>query len=470
VRPVLEKVKKTIEKYSLFTPRSRIIVGFSGGVDSVCLLHVLRNLPGFDLDLWALYVNHQLRPGENRREIDLLHSLGIEWGVKTRQIEINIPEKLRMKRQSLQLLAREERYRAFETVGREIDARRIALAHHRDDQAETVLYRIIRGTALDGLAGMAASRDDFYIRPLLAVTRGEILQYATEHQLTWVEDSSNQKLIYCRNRLRRQLLPEIESAYNPRFKDGLIRLAGLAGEHREFMEKVVADAGREIIRSESGRIGLKLEPFLQSHPYLQYYLMKKVIDRVLPGRSIETGRLLKFREKINGEKNQFRRMRLTKEVEVSLIAGTVFFGPPEASNGWRTSCFPVAAPGVTEFAGRGSSLAVSPAAAPLNWDRVTKWEIFIDAATVKLPLQVRFWRAGDRFWPLGVAGRQKLSDFFINRKVPRKGRTKVPLLVDGADRIVWVIGYRLSAEFKVTPATREIWRVAVNLEKQGSKG
>jgi tRNA(Ile)-lysidine synthase len=466
---VLEKVKKTIEKYSLFTPRSRIVVGFSGGVDSVCLLHVLRNLPGFDLDLWALYVNHQLRPEENRREIDLLYSLGAKWGVTTRQIAINIPEKLRMKRQSLQLVAREERYRAFETVGREIAAWRIALAHHQDDQAETVLYRIIRGTALDGLAGMAVSRDDFYIRPLLAVTREEILQYAEEHHLTWVEDSSNRKLFYSRNRIRRQLLPEIESAYNPRFKEGLIRLAGLAGEHREFMEKVASEAGREIIREESGRIGLKLEPFLQSDPYLQYYLMKKVIEQVLPGQSIETARLLKFRAKINGEKTQFRRMRLTKEVEVSLIAGTVFFGPPEVPDGWETSWFPVAAPGVTDFAGGVSSLVVGPAAAPSNWECVTKWEIFIDAASLKLPLQVRFWRAGDRFWPLGVSGRQKLSDFFINRKVPRKERTKVPLLVDGADRIIWVIGYRQSAEFKVTSATRDIWRVAVNLEKSLQK-
>jgi tRNA(Ile)-lysidine synthase len=457
---LLEKVRKIIAKYGLLTPRSRVVVGFSGGVDSVCLLHLLRNLTDYDLELWALYINHELRPAENDREIELLHRLGAEWGVQTHQIKIDIPGKLERKRQSLELLAREERYRAFEAFSREIGAARIALAHHQDDQAETVLYRIIRGTGLDGLAGIPVIRDHLYIRPLLAVTRSEILQYAAEHQLSWVEDSSNQQLIYTRNKIRHQLLPEIEATYNPRFKNGLLRLAGLAREQHEFMESIVEERSREIICADSVRVGVRLAPFLQLHPFLQYYLLKIVLAQIQPHFQIESLRLLKLRAKLNREKEQFKRMQLAKGVTVELTAGMVLFGPviPEIDRSKQS--FPVAVPGVTPIPGLQLRLTAGPAEAPPYWSQVGKWEIYINAAVVTPPLRVRFWQPGDAFRPLGVSGVQKLHDFFINYKIPRDKRHAIPLLVDGDDRIVWVIGYRVSEAYKVTSGTTQIWRIS----------
>jgi tRNA(Ile)-lysidine synthase len=463
VTPLLEKVRKTIAKYGLLTPHSRVVVGFSGGVDSVCLLHLLNNLIDYDLELWALYINHELRPAENDREIELLHCLGQEWGLHTHQIKIDIPGKLERKRQSLELLAREERYRAFEAFSREIGAERIALAHHQDDQAETVLYRIIRGTGLDGLAGIPVMRDHLYIRPLLAVTRREILQYATEHQLTWVEDSSNRQLIYTRNKIRHQLLPEIEATYNPRIKKGLVRLSELAREQHEFMEDIAEERSRAIIWTDSGRVGVRLAPFLALHPFLQYYMLKIVLAKIQPYFQIESLHLLKLRDKLNREKEQFKRMQLAKEVMVELADGTVFFGPTTPEIDRSQQSFPVAAPGVTLISDLQLRLTVSPAVAPSHWGQVGKWKIFIDGAAVTLPLRVRFWQPGDVFRPLGVSGAPKLHDFFINNKVPRGKRRAIPLLVDGEDRIVWVIGYRVSDAYKVTSQTTQIWRISAAL-------
>lgn len=456
-----EKVREIIAGHGLLTPQMRVVVGFSAGVDSVCLLHLLRNLTDYDLELWALYVNHELRPVENVSEIELLQQVGAKWGIRTHEIKIDIPGKLAQKPQSLQLLARFERYRAFETFSREIGAARFALAHHRDDQAETVFYRIIRGTGLDGLAGMPVMRDGLYIRPLLGVTRKEILQYAAEHHLTWVEDSSNHKLIYTRNRLRHQLLPEIEANYNPRFKNSLLRLADLAREQHEFMECILANLKEELISSGSGGLGIRLAVFLEQHPFVQYYLLKKMLAGLQPYYQVESRQLQQLRDQLNREREQFKQVQLAREVTVVLKAGMVFMTMPAAVTAGPKSDITVTSPGETRMSDWRLQLMVRPAEKLPEWRQVGKWEIYIDAATVTLPLKVRSWRTGDAFQPLGVSGTQKLHDFFINQKIPRNERADVPLLVDGDDRIVWVIGYRLSGVFRVTAKTGRIWQISV---------
>jgi tRNA(Ile)-lysidine synthase len=459
VAPLLEKVRDTIVKHGLLIPHSRVVVGFSGGVDSVCLLHLLKNLPDYDLKLWALYINHVLRPVENQREIELLQQVGREWGVQTHQIKIDIPGKLARKPQSLQLLARVERYRAFEAFSREIGATRIALAHHQDDQAETIFYRIIRGTGLDGLAGMSVIRDNLYIRPLLAVTRKEILQYAQRHQLTWVEDSSNQKVIYTRNRIRHQLIPEIEAGYNPRFKDGLLRLAGLAREQHEYMASNLERLSRELICTTLDRVGLRLTPFLEQHPFIQYCLLKTVLAQIQPHYQIESRLLQKLRAKLNRERGDFKRMQLTKGIMVAVTGGLVTFESPHPANFPAKQSFAVTVPGVTALVDCQMQLTVSPVETPPQWCQLGNMEIYLDAAQVALPLRVRFRRTGDAFEPLGISGTQKLHDFFIDHKIPRGRRDAIPLLVDAYDRIIWVIGYRVSDVCKVTAATTEIWRI-----------
>lgn len=454
---MIAKVRQTIEKFGLLKPGQRVAVGFSGGIDSVTLLHLLRGFHEYRMDLWALYVNHGLRPEENRREIALLERYGRELGVQTRVVDIHLPERLREKPQSIQLLAREKRYLAFENFRREHGIDRLALAHHSDDQVETVLFRLIRGTGLDGLAGMPIVRNDFYIRPLLEVSRADIKKYAAEQGLEWVEDSSNQKIVYGRNKIRHHLLPLIETSYNPRFRQGMLRLAGLAREQREYIDEALIAKTQGVIFQDGERVGLKLGAFLENHPYMQYHLLKLVLGQVHPDYSLESPAVLRLRDKIEREKEGFKRTTISRMVSVYCDQTVIYFeGRSDVPQ--RYGSYPVDSSGVVVIPPLKIGLRIETATEPPDWSEVGQNEAFVNLPQECFPLSVRFWRPGDRFHPLGAPGQQKLHDFFINQKVSRKMRPKVPLLVAADDRIIWVAGYRINDEFKVTSESQDIWR------------
>lgn len=461
-----DKVKTAIEQYQLLAAGERVIVGFSGGIDSLCLLHILAGLTEYRLDIWALYINHSLRPAENILEEQLLQEMGARLKVNTRQVIINIPERIRQKPQSLQLLAREERYRIFEAFRNEVGASKVALAHHRDDQAETVLYRIIRGTGLDGLAGIPVIRNGVYIRPLLQISRAEIQAYAAQHRLRWVEDSSNQKLIYRRNRLRNQLIPEIENYFNPRFKEAMARLAELAAEQRDFMEALAEEQLPVLLVTESQRIGLKLSPFLNFHSYLQYYLLTRILAGLDNAYRLESLKLKRLLAKIINETDHFQPMNIYKGIAVYFENGVIYFEkrsfPGGAESGvFMPAVYPANIPGETRVTELNLMLIAELTAIPETWGKVNSWEAYLDPDELRLPALIRFWRPGDAFRPLGAGGTQKLHDFFINHKIPRPERSKIPLLVDATGRIAWVAGYRLSDEFKVRNRPEKVWHLAV---------
>lgn len=457
---MLEKVRATIQKYQLLTGGERIIVGFSGGIDSVCLLHLLWSMTDYQLDLWAVYINYGLRPAENLEEVKLLEQLGARWGIKTKIHLVDLSERLRQKPQSLQLLAREERFRFFKAFQAEIHAAKIALAHHQDDQVETVLYRIIRGTGIDGLAGILVNRDGIFIRPLLEVSRTEILEYVQKHNLVWVEDSSNQKLIYRRNQIRHQLIPEIELSFNKQFKEALLRLAKLAGEQRSLMEELVALRLHEIfIPAGNGKIGFGLQPFLEAHSYLQYYLLKEILSRIAMHVHFESNRILKLRDKILGGVLKSQKIQIAKRVDVYQEHGVIFFETRTEPVKMNPITYPVHFPGITDLSMIGLKLTIEPALVPASWAQIKKNEIYVNPFQLQKPLKVRFWRRGDTFRPLGTRGSQKLHDFFINQKIPRSERNQIPLLVTEDDRIIWVIGRRLSDDFRIEAGSSEVWRI-----------
>jgi tRNA(Ile)-lysidine synthase len=466
---MFDKVKSTIAKYELLSVGERVIVGFSGGIDSLVLLHLLNNLTEYKLDIWAVYINHSLRPLENPNEERLLEKLGEQWGIKTHKVTIDIPGCLKAKPDSLQLLAREERYRIFKEFREQIKADKVALAHHQDDQVETVLYRIIRGTGLDGLAGIPVIRDGLFIRPLLEVTRKEITEYATQHKLSWLEDSSNHKLIYQRNKIRLQLLPYIEESYNPRFKESIIRLAKLAEEQRDFMADLVAQQMPSLLGStEDGRIGLKLDGFLKQPPYLQFCILKQILLKVKPEYHLETVALDRLMQKINQEKYKFKTMHIFKRVVVYREGEFIFFALPRQAV-FKKQSYSLTVPGKNVITGLNLQINFERVLPPIDWRLVASHEVYVAVTKLRLPLKIRFWQPGDAFWPLGGPGTQKLQDFFINNKVPRSLRAEIPLLVTADDRIIWVVGYRLSEEFKVDDkwdyGDDSIWRITVALFK-----
>ena len=465
---MLQKVKDTIKRHQMLAKGERVIVGFSGGIDSVCLLHVLNQLKEYELDLWALYINHSLRPSENIEEIKLLHQVGDAWGVKVKTFTLDIPERLREKPQSLQLLAREERYKLFKSFQKQIHASKIALGHQQDDQVETILYRVIRGTGIDGLAGIPIVRDNLFIRPLLEVSRTEIREYALKHQLKWLEDSSNRKPVYVRNKLRLQLIPGLKESYNPNLNSALIRLGSLAREQQELMEVLLKEKGDQITLAQEGRFGIKIRGFLGLPDYFQYYLLKRVLHQAQPGRQFESVVIMRLREKIQTEKLNFKPLQLSKNLIAHIQKGIIFFEGVKRPIKTDFKVFRLNAPGVTLIPELELEVEVEKVRLNTDWKEISPQEAYVDGDRPKLPFYIRFWRPGDVFYPLGAPGNQKLHDFFINQKVPREERVRTPLLVAADDQIIWVSGYRPSELYKVDDTTSEVWHIIlspINLDK-----
>lgn len=455
-----EKVRDTIKKHRLLAKGDRVIVGFSGGIDSLCLLHILHQLVEYELDLWAVYINHSLRPSENIQEVELLQKIGAEWGLKTKEITLDIPGRLREKPQSLQLLAREERYKIFKSLLKELNATKVALGHHLDDQAETILYRVIRGTGIDGLGGIPIIRDNIFIRPLLEVTRAEIREYALRHNLSWIEDSSNRKPVYVRNKIRLQLIPELKESYNPNLNSALVRLGSLAREQQELMEALLKEKWERLTLIREGRLGINIEEFLKIPAYFQYYLLKRVLREVQPQSQYESVILMRLRDKIIEENHHFKAMQLSKEVIAHKLEKTIFFEKRRRMISTNPNSFRLNAPGVTGIPEINLEIIIEKGCFHPNWGEIGDYEAYFDGVRPKLPLYLRFWRYGDKFHPLGASGCQKLHDFFINRKVPREKRNGIPLLVTADDQIVWILGYRLNELYKVTDHSDEVWHIS----------
>jgi tRNA(Ile)-lysidine synthase len=453
---VLEKVRQTIKTHCLLAKGERILVGCSGGLDSVVLLHALHGLTEYEFELYPVYVNYGLRPEENRREFELLQEISRRWGLSFREVKVDLPQRLREKPDSLQLIAREERYRIFAELRREFDATKIALAHHADDQAETLLFRIVRGTGPDGLEGIPIRRGAI-IRPLLEVDRATILAYAKEYDLKWVEDSSNRKLVYVRNRVRHELLPLLERDFNPRVRAALLRLGGLAGEQRQLLESLAQSEAERLVKTEPGRAGIELQGFVALHPALQYGLLKLTLAGFEPPVNLESTALIRLRERIVHQNVNLKRSDLHRKAVVSYESGRIWFGaaPERVRTCWQS--YPLPLKDRTTVPETGFSFEVNTVAETPAWPVVPVDEAYfrLDNAS-DLPLAVRFWRPGDSFQPLGGSGRQKLQDFFTDHKVARPQRHKIPLVVTADDRIVWVADWRLSEEFKVQSDAGEL--------------
>lgn len=456
---MLQKVRDTINRYHMLTKGDRVIVGFSCGIDSVCLLHVLHQLHEYELDLWALYINHSLRPSENIQEIEFLHQVGSDWGIKVKAVTLDLPERLREKPQSLQLLAREERYKIFISFQKEINASKIALGHQQDDQAETILYRIIRGTGIDGLAGIPIIRDNLIIRPLLEVSRAEIHAYALQHQLKWLEDSSNKKPVYVRNKLRLQLIPELKESYNSNLNSALIRLGQLAREQQELMEVLLKEKWGKLTLTQEGRIGIIVTEFLKLPNYLQYYLLKRLLHQAQPDREFESTVILRLRDKIQNENFHFKSIQLSKKLIAHNLKGMIFFESIKKPLKANSEFFRLNAPGVTIIPELNLEVTIEKGSFAPDWKNIDQHEVYLDGVQAKPPFYIRFWRRGDAFHPLGAPGNQKLHDFFINQKVPREERNRIPLLITADDQIAWVSGYRPNELFKVRDDTTEVWHI-----------
>ena len=472
--PLLHRLVKTVRSRKLFEPGHHLLVALSGGGDSVALLTLLHRLaPQWRLRLTAVHFNYGLRGKESDEDEAFVVSLceALRIPLHCRKLDV----RTRARRASLQAEARELRYRAMATIAGECRADRIVLAHTADDQAETVLLWLLRGSGLAGLAGMPAVREGRIVRPLYEVRRRDILVYLTRSGQSYRQDSSNAKPLYVRNRIRHELIP-VMSQIAPSAIEALCRMADLCRDDEQYLVAQAAGSASSMLH-EDGQGGYSVERGLvQALPVaLQRRLLREALRRCHPSHrppalaTVEAVRALLFK-KISSAGLSLKSVQAAVTGErLHLAPRFISAGPVERKPADIRVILSI--PSQTEWAGTGQQIRVQqvPMEQVRQPPRSQIWSMVVDADRVVGPLTVRSWQRGDRFFPAGMNGcSKKLQDLFVDLKVPKARRDEIPLLVS-REGIVGVLGYRQDERFGVTPSTRYCLLISISesLVKEG---
>jgi tRNA(Ile)-lysidine synthase len=444
----------------MIAPGHLVLVAVSGGADSTTLLHALNALrEDLQCELHVAHLNHQLRGAESDNDAqfvkDMAGSLGIPFTCRT----LGEDWAARVKGMSLEEAARDLRYEILEEVAREAGAHRIATGHTADDQAETVLMRILRGAGPGGLGGIRPVRDGRIIRPLLFCRASEMRDYAEAASLSPRIDSSNQDPRFLRNRIRHRLVPILEQEFNPGIVRALGRISAVERDVDRYLREAAKNALETMAESSTGKIGLALDRFRDYDRILQAYILRAAIEEIRGHLAdISLAHIRAVLRLAQEQETPFRQVALPDSLVAYLERDLLVLD--RAGETGRPEEQEVAVPGTTrapDFGLKLQTLFLS-SAGPTSPVGTSENVAHLDWEALRPPLRVRGWRDGDRFRPLGMDGRKKLQDFFVDEKIPRSLRKRMPLLVD-QETIHWVIGYRTSEESKISDETKRILQV-----------
>ena len=447
---LLGQVNTAIKKHSMLFEKDRVLIGLSGGPDSVCLLHALNNLKdGYKLSLHAIYIDHGLRPDEIPAEIEfckkLCETLGVPFLTKSVDVKSYAKEYCLNKQEA----ARELRYKIFEDVALEIGSSRIALAHNADDQAETFFMRILRGAGQKGLSGIPPVRGKI-IRPLIEIERKDIEEFLDSISQSFIVDSSNLKKDYFRNWLRLAVMPEFKRQ-NPELIRTISRTSEIIREEDNYLELIVTKTLMRLIPKKTDRtIELFLVPLETMDRVILRRVLRRAIDAVKGLRGIGFVHIEDIIELVK-RGNSGDRIYLPKGIRVIKGYSTLILTSEQPS---KLGAYSLNVP--EELALKESGILIKSSfadSAEIPCDGKSK--VIIDAERIKLPLVVRARKSGDLFYPFGFGKRKKLQDFFVDEKIPRDERDSIPIVLSGND-VVWIAGYRADERFKVMSETKKI--------------
>lgn len=489
---VVEQVARTIERYDLVSPGSAVVIGFSGGPDSLCLLHVLCQLrERYGLALQAAHLHHGIRGAEADADAEFAQRMAAELGVPIAIGRRDVPKLAARWKLSLEEAARRARYGYLVGVALRAGAGCIAVGHNADDQAETVLMHWLRGAGLAGLRGMlpltwlrdlrlepedegaqgagalgAGQRPLALIRPLLEAPRAEIEAYCQRQGLAPRFDRSNLDTTYFRNRLRHELLPALEG-YNPNIRAVLRRSARVIADDYALLRQLGSEAWRQVVLAESAQaIAFDLAAWRALPIGLQRATVREAIHRLR--RSLRNINWVHVENAIELARNKGTGSEATLPQGLALrlgydrlwVAEEGHAEPSEDAPALGVERLPVRLPGVTPLPGTRWALAVEVVARaelPAGWERnADPWRAYLDADVAGAELALRTRQPGDRFQPLGLGGHEKpLREWLINAKVPAADRDRLPILAAPA-HILWVGGGQIDERAKIGPATRRV--------------
>jgi tRNA(Ile)-lysidine synthase len=451
-------VKKTIERFHMLSPGDRIVVAVSGGPDSVCLLSVLHALAEeLDLILHIAHLDHLFRGKESADEALFVAALAKKMGIPATIEKIDVPAFCHEQGLSSQEGARIARYEFLNTVAKSIKASRIATGHTADDQAETLIMRLLRGAGVSGLSAIPPIRGAV-VRPLIEITRAEVLEYLKEAGLEFKTDPSNIKPVYTRNRIRMDILPVLKQ-FNPRIVETLAAEAALLREENEAVEIYLESISSGVINTNKNEIALIRGRFNALPRAFRRRLLRKAAAMAGEGPDLsltQTDEALDFMTTASTG----RALHLPCGLMLVREYDTFVLSQPTPSSSLSRALI---LPGVTRVPELGiqiDTMIVGPDADTRTAGNYL-WQAVFDYDRIGPDLIIRIRKRGDRFFPAGMAGKsKKLQDYFVDRKIPQRKRDSTPLLVSGDD-ILWVIGHRTDGRFLPGPETKKVLFIGI---------
>lgn len=450
---LIKKIEQTIKKNHLLNDGDVVVIALSGGADSCALLMSLAGLASIRrLKLVAAHFNHGLRQAESDEDEEFCRNLAERHDLpfeSERMRQPTVPRGM-----SPEDYFRRERYTFLEKVADRHGADKIALGHHLQDQAETVLLNMLRGSGLDGLKGFVPMRDNKFIRPLMDVTRKEIQEFLAQSGTRYRDDSSNDSTIYLRNRIRNELIPFLKERYNPKIEETLARSAEIMRREDAFLTECVnVILSSPDIKRKREEASVCAENLRSLHAALRFRLIRALLESISPaGKGFS---FVHIQSVVNllAEPSSGKRIALPYNLCAEYEYGRVVLRKTNPSERQNYS-YTLSVPGVIDLKERRLILSLRRGT-PDEIDFQSKDTSYFDEDKIKKPFLLRNRQNGDWFEPLGTKGSQKIKKLFIDRKIPKNERHGIALIAD-QESVIWIENMHMSERVKVASGTRNV--------------
>lgn len=449
-----ERVRDFITENGLIGLGQTVGAAVSGGPDSMALLACLQSLaPFFSCSVACVHFEHGIRGQESLDDADFVSRFCEENGIPFYMGAADVPALAKEWGLSEETAAKRARETYFNTLVENEDVDVIATGHHSGDNAESVLMHILRGSGIDGLKGISVRNGNF-IRPLLCVSRDDVMEYVQEKSLPYVQDGTNKNAAYTRNFVRNVLLPQIRERINPDVSGALNRLSGIAGEDSAFIFGEAERIFPECAAQKDDRVKIDIERFLALSPAVAYRVVKIACAKLFVTQDIENvhiGAVMRLAKKNRTGTRANLAGGLCAEVEYGSLV--IRFAARRVDYSF-CSMFDIEARNETPF---GDYIECEQVEA-CDFSNQDPYTAYVDRDKLPAHFMFRTRYTGDRIAPLGSCGSKKLKDYFIDKKLTREEREKTPLLADG-NRIIWAVGHVIGDDYKVDNTTKRILRM-----------
>lgn len=456
---IFEKVLGTINKYNLIEDGDKIVLGLSGGPDSVCLLHILYRLKEkMNIEVYAAHLNHQIRGLEAQKDALYISQICEDLGITSFVKAINVPEYCKEQGVSLEEGARTLRYEMFEEIKQKTKSNKIAIGHNRNDQAETVLMRIMRGTGLQGLRGIEYIRDNKIIRPILDIERSEIEAYCEKYELNPRIDKTNLESIYTRNKIRLELIPYMKDNFNPNVIESIVRMTNSLKSDSDYIDLEAERSFKEVSTLKEDSVEIGLPKYSNLHNAIKVRILRSAIKHIIGDTNFVDQKHIEDIIELECESKLNKMLNLPRGIFAYRRKNIIILTTKEIVSEEIDFCYNIPSNGFIKIKELNLVLETQKMSIDryksIKLDKTSKG---FDFDKIKGGIVVRSRKQGDKIKLAG--GSKKVKDLFIDLKIPREDRCKVPVITDD-EGILCVGDYKTSENYKIDSETKEVLKIS----------